>query len=179
VSQPFLICALPRSRSAWLANFLNYGEVECSHEMMSELSVNGIHRFLTLAETKFAGNSDTMQALMMPDIMREFGSNQPRILVVERPPAEVAKSLTAIGLPTTPALMEVLQHGLEYVKALPNVLVVPYHELSVPKVGEAILEHVAPGEPFNRHRFSQLCGFNVQITKSRLMKILNNVKENY
>lgn len=176
MSDPFLICGLPRSRTAWLANFLNYGDVECSHELVHELSVSGMHRFITRSSQKYAGNSDTMQSLLMPDILRLMN---PPIVVVQRDPIAVAASLTALGLHTSLQLMQMLQMGLEYVKGLPRCLTVRFEDLSNPETGEAILKHVAPCEPFNRWRFTQLCGWNVQVTKGKLMKILEKVKEDF
>ena len=51
MSSNFLILGLPRSRTAWLANFLTYGDVTCTHE--------GLNGCRTLLEYKrqFKDNS--------------------------------------------------------------------------------------------------------------------------
>ena len=36
MTAPFIVFSLPRSRSAWVARFLSYGEKRCGHDVATE-----------------------------------------------------------------------------------------------------------------------------------------------
>lgn len=72
----FLVLGLPRSRTAWLANFLTYGDITCSHE--------GLNGCTTLPEyvSKFTLNSgDSNTGLMLFDFEPYF--SDAKIIIID------------------------------------------------------------------------------------------------
>lgn len=70
----FFITGLPRSRTAWLANFLSYGEMFCFHDSMRELDhVDELKSVFDRAEfAKAVGHSDPMNLLFQNAMIRNF-----------------------------------------------------------------------------------------------------------
>ncbi len=177
MSLPFLICGLPRSRTAWLANFLYYGNSSCLHELMSKQTVSGLFHCLTKDGTKFSGNSDTAQTLFMEDILRLMPDAP--IVVVKRDSEDVLRSLHALGIHLGRNCMEPLVGALSATEKLPNTLAVRYEDLSSEATLRAIQSHCCPGEPFNRERTSMLIDTNIQITTSRWAYLFERAALNY
>lgn len=175
MSRPFLICALPRSRTAWLANFLTAGRIQCHHELSSATSLHGIKEMLYHGAADFCGNADTAQMLHAVEL-KHLMPLAP-VVVVKRDPAEVERSLAALGLPIIPHAVGLLQTSLLHAEKLPNVLSVKYEDLAAESTLRAIQAHVAPGEPFDRQRFQMLSGMKIEITKERLNQILRGMME--
>lgn len=63
----FLVLGLPRSRTAWLANFLTYDDITCTHEGLN--GCKNLTDYLSKFKTK-SGDSNT--GLMMFDFERYF-----------------------------------------------------------------------------------------------------------
>ena len=84
---PFLICATPRSGSAWLANFLTYDGVLCVHEPMVTPVPDGGHWLV--------GGVDTGAAHFPLPASK-------RIYQLRRDEREVERSLRNMGLPYIP-----------------------------------------------------------------------------
>lgn len=176
MSEPFLIFALPRSRTAWLANFLNYGAVECGHELTSGLCQDGLRQHLTGSAKAYAGNSDTGQALIANELLDLLPSA--RVVVVYRDERDVCASLSRIGLPVTPHMLAAHQNALDQLSRRAGTLTVDFEDLAAESAARAILAHVAPAEPFNRYRWQTLQGFNVQITRDRIQQLVRLAEKN-
>ena len=181
--RPFLVCALPRSRTAWVANFLTYGQVYCAHELCTVVrSVAEVPYLLRRLGTRYAGNADTAQALILPQL-REVLPTAP-VVVIRRPVAEVVESLEALapfgaaerGL--TAQAVQVLARHVEAAARVPGALVLEYHELEQEATARALLAHVAPGEPFHRARWAMLAGLQVQLTGERLRAVVREAGAN-
>ena len=146
---PFLILALPRSRTAWLSKFLSYGGWHCGHEELRRI------RSLTDARSWFAqpctGSAETLAA----PYWRLLEKVAPRVNVVavRRPIAEVVDSLLKIETfgagqfdrDTLTAAMTALDAKLVQAAArLPNVLRVDYAALEREETCAAVFEHCLP-----------------------------------
>lgn len=84
----FLILAMPRSGSAWLANFLTYGDCFCYHDPMAEGSLE------LPRPTPIVGAVDTglwNLPKQVPAVPRLFG--------LRREPRRVSRSLRQLDLP--------------------------------------------------------------------------------
>ena len=70
----FFIFGRPRSRTAWLANFLTYGETFCSHEGMADCSGSLIELERRMAElpARIVGNADTGLIHIAQDVISHF-----------------------------------------------------------------------------------------------------------
>lgn len=90
VPEFFLIYALPRSRTKWLARFLSFGECLCHHDL--SLRVADIGAALKATDARIVGNSDS--GMLLNPVAPVMG----KILCVIRPLGEVMDSLAACGL---------------------------------------------------------------------------------
>lgn len=174
MSSPFLVLGLPRSRTAWLANFLTFGEIRCQHEMMSEFSVHGLFEELTGTNLRYEGNSDTSAAMFLPDILR-YMPDIP-IVVVRREPKEVRFALQNVGMNLTEHQLRPMIEGLNEAEKLENTITFRFEELSKESTLRAIQEHCGPGEPFDRQRANMLQDFQVVITPGRWLKLFSRAK---
>lgn len=91
---PFIIYALPRSRTYWLSRYLTYGQWKCGHEQIRH--IRGLDDVKSLLDMPFSGTAETAAApfwrlihKMRPDI---------KAVVIRRPVDEVIESLMATGL---------------------------------------------------------------------------------
>lgn len=88
----FLILSLPRSGSAWLANFLTWGDCFCYHELAAERPGLDLER-----QAPVTGAIDTgiwMLPKQLPAGVRLYG--------LRREPRRVSRSLRAVDLPVDP-----------------------------------------------------------------------------
>lgn len=177
MSTPFLILGLPRSRTAWLANFLTFGEIRCGHEMMSEFSVHGLFEELTGTNLRYEGNSDTSAAMFLPDILRYMPDIA--IVVVRREIKDVLTGLRKMGMSITDHQLRPMVDGLFEAARLENSLTVRFEDLSSESTLRAVQAHCAPGEPFDRQRASMLRDFNIQITPARWAALFDKARKHY
>lgn len=174
MSLPFLILGLPRSRTAWLANFLTFGEIRCGHEMTSQFSVHGLFDELSGENVRYSGDADTAATMFLPDILR-YMPDIP-IVVVRRDTKGVLASLRKLGLNLTDHQLRPMMDGLCEAAKLENTLTVRYEDLSGESTLKAIQSHCAPGEPFDRQRVNMLRNLNVQVTRARWAELFERAK---
>ena len=74
----FFIIGLPRSRTAWLANFMTYGGVYCHHD-----ALNGC-RSIEEYKDKIGNDGDSNTCMMMFDLKSHFPDR--KILIIESDP---------------------------------------------------------------------------------------------
>ena len=113
----FLVTGLPRSRTAWLANFLR-----CPHEPLTYCA--SLTDLASLVGT--GGACDTTAILLWRRIRARWPAV--RVVAVRRNPKEVRASLRAIGLPAS-YLGGALQ-ALAELAAEPDTLVVEYNDIN-------------------------------------------------
>jgi len=145
--QPFVIFALPRSRSAWLARFLTYGPWQCGHDEIRHCrSLDDVTSWLA---QPFTGTVETAAApfwRLLPGGVR--------VVTVRRSVSDVIASLHRTGLmfdePTMVRTMERLQRKLDQIeRRLPGVLAVQFEDLASETTCEAVFEHclLLPHDP--------------------------------
>ncbi len=148
MTTPFIIYALPRSRTAWLAKFLSYGEWSCYHEQAIYMTC--LDDVRALFECPNIGVSETAAAQgrflikhIVPDIKE---------VVVLRPVNEVVDAMMNLDVSEVATYNRILlQKGMEYSDRVlrkiaqdPNVLVVNYSDLNGAETCEKIFEHCLP-----------------------------------
>lgn len=159
----FLIVGYPRSRTAWLANFLTYGNVACGHEMLVDCEKpKHLGRHVQVLGKPFSGSAETAAALFMPQILEKMPDSP--VVFVKRKVEDVAASFVRLGMDGDVRLLEA---GLNFALKLPQTLTIRFEDLNSLAVCRLIQNHVAPGEPFNVSRFQMLRDFNIQITPRR------------
>lgn len=164
VARPFIVYALPRSRTAWLSTYLTYGGWTCYHEQAMFLrSVDDIRRFFR-GKT---GAADTAASYGWQIIHHHVP--EIRAAVVRRPIGEVMDAYAALedaGVARwdRKRLRAVLEHGdraLDQVARVPGVLSIAFDELDTERGCAAIWRHCLPFE-FDRAWWEEWKDRNVQ-----------------
>jgi len=165
---PFLILALPRSRTAWISKFLTYGEWHCGHEQLrymrsieDVISWHGMGEIGT-AETAAAPHWRLALALF-PDL---------NIITIRRDRREVLDSFARMGIggeaPGT--MLERLDRKLDQIERRgPNVTAIDYHELDSESGAKRLWESTLP-YPFDREWYSLLAPLNIQLSLPHLLR---------
>jgi hypothetical protein len=180
---PFVVFALPRSRSAWLSRLLTYGEWRCGHDtLLDHSSLEGVRAALAQPCT---GCVETAAA----PFWRLLRAWQPgaRVVTLRRPVPQVAASLQAFLQPTgvrlDPVLLRrVLEHAerkLDQIEArLPGVLPVRFADLHDEDVCAEVFEHCLP----YRHDpawWREIAARNVQMSAQWFVNTLLQRRQQY
>lgn len=168
---PFFVTGLPRSRTAWLANFLTAGGALCIHEGLVH-GVDPALRWLTRCGAGGAGGrrglSDSILPLYWTEMFAPFSSF--RLVIVERDPAEAWESLVdflernevRVSRDTLEERFHLVQsHLRDMIMFCPHV-VVKFEELNDPLALAEIWEHCLPGLSYDSERTTLLQRLNVQ-----------------
>jgi hypothetical protein len=156
---PFFIASLPRSRTAWLANFLTYQESFCFHEPMNRTFLKDYPTLLRQPCKRYAGVSDSMNSLIMDDLIKMFPDA--KIVVVFRDTAEVEASLKKLNL-SCDGLLKKIERELHRIMAAYDPLVVEYHKFDP----TSIWEYLIPDIPIDLARLNMLDEFNITVPES-------------
>lgn len=142
MGEPFLITGLPRSRTYWLSKLVDVDGVSCEHEPSLHMSgPEALYNYYNdrMATHRYAGSSDCLVAPMLPQILQIMPMP---VLIVMRPPDEVAQSLAAIGL--NPSRLPLGMNGIASVLAHPRVKVIAYKDLANSYKVRKALRHIMP-----------------------------------
>lgn len=166
---PFLVLALPRSRTAWLSQFLTVGDFVCGHDELRHMqSLEDVRSWF---RQPCIGSVETAAAPYWRLI--EQVAPGCRVAVIRRPPAEVEDSLMAAGpfdrALLTP-LLKRLDHKLDQIeRRVPGVLSVSFADLAREEVCAALFEHCLPLK-HEHDRWAALAARNVQINLPAMMR---------
>lgn len=158
----FFITGLPRSRTAWLANWLSTGDVFCYHDIAARMisDIEQLPQVFERSPYKHTGVSDPSLGFFMARIVDMV----PRILIVDRDLDEVQADCTRIGLPMAETnFLEVMRDHLWAYRRHPSVLWVPFERLDEQRVAQKIHLHLLPGVPFDETRYRELCMYHVEV----------------
>lgn len=169
---PFVVLALPRSRTYWLSRFLSYGGWTCGHEELRHMrSLEDARAWLSLPAT---GTTETAAAPWWRTLRTL--APQTRVVVVRRPPADVFDSLMRLGVAfdetVLRAQLRYLDGKLDQIEArIPGVLSVPFDELMHESTCAQVFEHCLPF----RHDpawWARIAALNLQIDMPALMRYM-------
>lgn len=146
---PYFIASLPRSRTAWLANFLTYGPSFCYHEPMNEAPLQEYPWLFGRVAYEYVGASDSANTLVMEQLIDIFPAA--KIVVVRREVAQVRASLQRIGLDAG-IWLEKMNKLLDRIEHAYRPLVISYAAFDA----EAIWRYLFPSVPLNRKRLEML-----------------------
>ncbi len=171
---PFVVFSLPRSRSAWLSQFLTYGEWVCGHEELRHMrSIDDVQAWFSQPNI---GTAETAGAPWWR-LLDKFAPNA-RVLVVRRPRDEVAESLlkiagTQFDRAGLDALLLKLDRSLDQIEArLPNVLSVSFDSLNEEDTCAAVFEHCLQ-QPHDLDHYARMAPVNIQINLPAMMRHYN------
>ena len=178
VGAPFVIYALPRSRTAWLARFLSYGGWTCHHEIAIQMrSIDDVIELFSRSKTGTAETGITPGWKLLHHLVPNL-----RAAVIRRPVDEVVEAVLAVdvsGVATYDRAvlrrnMEYMDRCLERIAADSEALVVNYSDLEREETCATLFERCLPFE-FDRDWWESLRAQNIQAdVKSMLRYYLAN-----
>lgn len=142
---PFLVLALPRSRTSWTSHFLTYGPWSCSHEQARYIrSVEDMRAWFS---QPFVGSVETAAARWWRLIQRERPDI--RVAIIRRPVYEVVDSLIRleprIGMTFDRQRLlielERQDRALDQIERRMPCLTVRYADLATEGACKAVFEH--------------------------------------
>jgi hypothetical protein len=191
--QPFFITGIPRTRTAWLANFFTTKNSFCWHDAMKGgWRAEHVHDKLMqakLAGNYYCGDADSGLLLVMERMNEIFP--QARWLFVRTTPADAARSYREYftegkeypGVPAGTDLEEMMENIHEkYEAALASVpasrrLEVDKTDLDHPKVMESVWRWLVPGLSWDPLRYELLneLAVNVLARKVKVAALPNQL----
>lgn len=170
---PFIIFALPRSRTAWMAHYLSYAS-PVGHDILIECDRQ--EDFLQSFANGMAGTVETGGILGARLIKKAL----PKIkfVVVKRPLAEVRQSLEALGLTWSPSELEEREALLQELSATAGVETIDFKSLSIPQCAKWLFEHCLERE-WDVEWFNHWEPINVQvIMQQRIAQLARRAEAN-
>jgi hypothetical protein len=167
---PFIVYALPRSRTFWISRFLTYGEAICGHEQIRY--VRGLDDVKSLLGMPCYGSAETAAApfwrliqAIRPDI---------KTIVIRRPVAEVVESLIATGVAFDRALlmkqMRALDAKLDQIEQrVPGVMSIAYDDLNDEAVCARLFEYCT-GQKHGHEHWAALASQNLTCDLPAMMR---------
>jgi len=158
---PFFILGLPRSRTAWLANWFTYGPSVCLHDpSMVAKDVGELARLLhdemgNYPSAGYIGTSDSANVVWFWDLARCFPAA--RFLIVRRDVEQCIKSVEAQGLleAAKTLLWAHASHELILQRMPERVRTLDFDDINATTM-RAAHKWLTPGARFNLSRFKQL-----------------------
>ena len=168
MTAPFVIYALPRSRTAWLSKFLSYGDWQCGHDELRHVrSLDDVTAWFSQPKT---GSTETAAApwwrlvqKLVPNI---------KTVVIRRPVNDVVHSLYKAGSTVDPVVMlkamTRLDNKLDQIEArVPGCLSINFSALARQDVC-AELFAFCTGEALNSNYWRDMDRTNVQVDFEKL-----------
>lgn len=180
-SRRFFIFGLPRSRTAWVANLLSYGEYNlCHHELFS--SLENFQNFKAdtedLPDRYSVGNSGSDNLIFSSEIFSEFPDA--KFVYLRRSEKAVIRSMERCQpelADTIPQLRELANYAETQV-GLRDGLVIDVDNWDQHDTWE-LWHHCLPGIDFPHERNYQLEWMKVEITNKRWDHLKERAKEMY
>lgn len=170
--RPFVVLALPRSRTAWLSHWLAYGPRWVGHDIGAECHT--IHDFVIPFEHGMVGTVETGAMIAWREIKDLL---DPHFVVVKRPIWQVLHSLSRFGFRPEGLVEEMLRRDamLDEVSALPGVLTVEFDSLGDSAIAKRIWHKCLGPEPFDPQWFKLENGLNIQVDMgARIQRLSRN-----
>jgi len=165
---PFVILALPRSRTYWLSRLLTYRGYQCAHEQARYL--RGIDDVRSWLSQDYVGSCETAAARWWRLI--KMYRPETRIVVVRRPVVEVVDSLMRVpgvnfDCARLTALIARQDRALDQVAK--HALAVEYADLAREDICREVFEHCLPYD-FDRDWWFALDQQNLQCDLPAMMR---------
>lgn len=175
MSGRFLICGLPRSRTAWFSVAATTPKSICFHEPTS-----GLQSFEDLKEfwsPRFGVDLGISDSCLAPQLGRILDELKPRTLIIERDPETAIMSYKkyalAAGLPFGELhcwrFVRAAKREIETVRSHPLVKCVKFHTLDDYATLAEAMEWILPGIDLPDLR--TLMSFNIQVTAKHVIAV--------
>jgi hypothetical protein len=174
---PVFVIALPRSRTAWLCNWLSE-HAACFHEPLAECA--GLPDFHNMLRPYLAGPvvaADTAFPLVIDGLLTRFPSA--RFIVIQRDPAAVGRSIAQLGLPSDDfgRVVHAFKRAVYRLqRSERDTFVLDAHQLDDDAVARRLWRWVVTGsdasdvdDGFDLVRFNMLRDFRVEVMLDRVV----------
>jgi GNAT superfamily N-acetyltransferase len=160
---PFVVFALPRSRTAWLSRWLSaVAQAPVGHDLAIEADT--IDQWLGYVARGWRGTCETGAVEVWPILRRSIPAC--RIITVHRPLEAVCASLEAAGYEPPLCDLQRRNAALEALAGQDGVLSLPFDVLDDPRAC-AVLQEYALGVPFDWPAWREAACLNVQINREQ------------
>lgn len=171
----FFVMSLPRSRTAWFANFLTHENSFCFHEAFLQVrSPNQLRELFASTGKEIVGNSDCGNLFFVDEILDAFPDA--KFIVIERPVEDVLASIRSLGPEFSDE--ETVWHAydrLREFKRQHNPLIWQYDHLSLPSL--ALIWQHCIGTRFDVQRASMLDGLDIQINLDKKLRQIREIED--
>jgi hypothetical protein len=174
----YFITGLPRSRTAWFANYMSYGNSACLHDKFRDvgLDASALNTEMQCTGAAHIGHADPANLFVAEQLM-ELHPNS-RWLVIRRKPLECFKSVSAYNPEyRLSAILSLARTMSEFIRRW-EPMVVDFNDLT-PATVERAANHLVPGWTCPKWRTEMLCNMQVQLEPEFMKKEINRLKKDY
>jgi hypothetical protein len=170
----FFICALTRSRTAWLANWFTQGRAFCVHDAWRYAgSAEELKEYLldrVPAGCDYLGTADSGNGGRYDELARVFAGA--RFALIERPPNEVIAATDKLNIvaPYEELVTRVAALQDSHNRLPDSVQRTDYDNLGVQREMARLHQHLTPGVPFCPQRYELLDQLRVEIIEEKYMR---------
>ena len=173
----FLIAALPRSRTTWLAHYLSYPlarpRMYVGHDIMT--GCDSVEMFINSYRNGMWGTVETGGAELIHVMQQEMP--ECKIVLIRRPLIEVYRSLMAKEFVADLTKLAEYDQMLDDFAADPRIVSVPYDLLSEQFIGKWLFEYLLEIE-FDFEWWMSLIQTNIQIDMKEVMQYMHDYSKN-
>lgn len=164
---PFIIYSLPRSRTAWLSQFLTYRDWTCHHEQAIHMrSMEDVRNVFSLENTGFIETAAIAGRHLIHSVCPNI-----RELVILRPVNDVVESFMKLDVSDIATydrvklkkVMDYEDRMLRNIAKEPNVLTINFEDLNKEETCAKIFEHCLPYS-FDKAWWESLKEKNIQVS---------------
>ena len=169
MSAPFFIAGLPRSRTAWLANWFTSESSYCIHDAWRYCTTPQEIREQMPEGCTWAGTSDSLNGPRYEQLVKEFGHEVP-FAVVERDPMAASYAVFDLfdGHVPLHKIFDEMRVLTEAHAALPKTVVrIPFDALDDAKTLRELEQHLTPGRIFDERRWDLLDRLRVEVVVAK------------
>ena len=176
---PFIIYCLPRSRSAWLAHFLDYPMARPRQHVAHDVAplCRSVSNFVKAYTEEGMWGSIEIAGVIGWQVIRKELPNL-KTIVVKRPLQEVYNSLMQLGIQPHLNNLAELNELLDVVSDQPGVHTISSTSLDSPMMCKWLFEYCLELE-FDFDWWAHLAPLNIQINLDEVMKIKETIDERY
>lgn len=165
------VASSPRSRSAWLSNFLTQGNYFFWHDPSQYLLQDGIpdyslfRKLIDSSDSVNKGCVDTGLSFYWDKVKDQFEGCDVQFVYLRRDKVEILRSFCQIGLKMPPfvSLVDRVEAAMDSMESNHPGISLTQADISNAAGLQKLQKETHPDIPFSSIRTEQLLGFNVQI----------------
>ena len=176
---PFIIYCLPRSRSAWMAHFLNYPMARPIQHVCHDIAplCRSVEGFVKAYKEEGMWGSIEMAGVIGWQVLRKELPDL-KTIVVRRPLQEVFNSLAQLGIVGNLTNLAEMNELLDVVASQPGVHQIAAASLDSPMMCRWLFEYCLELE-FDFDWWAHLAPLNIQINLDEVQKMKEEIDTRY